>query len=40
MTKLRWIDGVGEDLSRVKERWIVAKYRELWSKILREALAR
>ena len=38
---LRWIDGVLEDLSRlrVKGWWNVAKDRDAWRRILREAEA-
>ena len=42
-SKLRWMDGMGEDLSKVGNKgwWMVAKDRELWRKIYRkiEALA-
>jgi hypothetical protein len=39
--KLRWMGGVLEDLRKleVKSLWIVAKDRESWRKVLREAKA-
>jgi len=39
--KLRWMDGVLEDLRKlgVKSWWMVAKDRESWRKVLREAEA-
>ena len=38
--KSRWMDGVLEDIRRLEiiNWWMVARKREIWKKILREAL--